>query len=346
MKKSLGFIKKIVAYIQSHWVLALIAALVIAVAAWWFLSRPQSTTELKFEQPKRAPIAKVLDVSGTINAKQKARLRFLSGGKVVYLGAQQGDKVKKWQSIATIDRAALQKQQDQLLNKYMQERWDWEQVIDTTKDKSITTTEQRTKDKDQWDLTNKVIDVEIQNIAIRNTVLTAPFDGILTVSPTAVSGVQLTASDYFEVVNPDSIYFSAVVDEADIGKVSVGQTAELILDAFADETYTTQVKDISFTSIVGDNGTAFAVEFPLAVQSFKQQVRLGMNGDVKIILDKRDEALTIPLSATKNRDDKVYVDIKKADGTTEEREITVGIESDEAIEVLSGLTEQDFVLIP
>lgn len=346
MKKNLSFIKKIITYIQSYWALVLIIALVIAVAAWWFLSRPQSTTELQFEQPKRAKIAKVLDVSGTVNAKQKARLRFLSGGKVVYLGAQQGDKVKKWQSIATIDRATLQKQQDQLLNKYMQERWDWEQVVDTTKDKSITTSEQRAKDKDQWDLTNKVIDVEIQNIAIKNTVLTAPFDGILTISPTAVSGVQLTAADYFEVVNPDSIYFSAVVDEADIGKVSVGQAAELTLDAFADETYTTQVRDISFTSIVGDNGTAFAVEFPLAVQSFKQQVRLGMNGDVKIILDERDDALTIPLSATKNRDNRIYVDVKKTDGTTEEREITIGIESDEAVEVLSGLTEQDFVLIP
>lgn len=339
-------LKTITGYITSHWVISLLIVLLLLGAIWWFFGRSKNEKELAFQHPERTKITKVLSVSGTVSAKQKARLRFLAGGKVVYIGAQQGDTVKKWQTLATIDQASLQKQQEQILNKYMQERWDWEQVVDTTKDKTLTPTEQRTRDKDQWDLTNKVIDVEIQNIAIKNSVLSAPFDGILTVSPTAVSGVQLTSADFFEIVNPNSLYFSAVVDEADIGKVSPGQTAELSLDAFPDEKYVTQVKDISFTSTVGDNGTAFAVEFPLSPQSFKQQMRLGMNGDITIILDEKDGVLTVPLSATKSRDDKMYVDIKKDDTTTEEREITVGIESDEAVEVLSGLTEQDLILVP
>lgn len=339
-------LKTVGAYIVSHWVLAIVILVTVLGGIWWFFGRQQNTTKLTFEQPQRTKITKVLSVSGTVNAKQKARLRFLAGGKVVYIGAQQGDAVKKWQTLATIDQSSLQKQQDQILNRYMQERWDWEQVVDTTKDKTLTPAEQRTKDKDQWDLTNKVLDVEIQNIAIKNSVLSAPFEGILTVSPTAVSGVQLTSADFFEVVNPNSLYFSAVVDEADIGKVSPGQTAELSLDAFPDETYMTQVKTVSFTSTVGDNGTAFAVEFPLSPQSFKQQMRLGMNGDIKIILDEKDGVLTIPLAATKSRDNKTFVDIKKDETTTEEREITVGIESDEAVEVLSGLSEQDLVLIP
>lgn len=332
-------------FIKSHWIISLLVIALLAGGGWWYFQGKTDAEELTFEQPQRTKITKTLDVSGSIAAKQKARLRFLAGGKVVYIGAQQGDQVKKWQTIATIDKASLQKQQDQLLNKYMQERWDWEQVVDDTKDKSLTPVQQRTKDKDQWDLTNKVIDVEIQSIAIKNTVLSAPFDGILTVSPTAVAGVQLTATDYFEIVNPASLYFNAIVDEADIGQVAPGQSATLVLDAFPDQSYTTQVKDISFTSTVGDNGTAFAVEFPLSGMTLSQQFRLGMNGDISIILDEKEGVLTVPLAATRSRDGKTYVDVKNGDTTTE-REITVGIESDETVEVLSGLSEQDMVLIP
>ncbi len=338
-------IKTIWLFVLSHWIISLLVLAVIAGGVWWYLQGKNDTQTLKFEQPQRTKITKALDVSGSIAAKQKARLRFLAGGKVMYIGAQQGDQVKKWQTIATIDKASLQKQQDQLLNKYMQERWDWEQVVDDTKDKSLTPVQQRSKDKDQWDLTNKVIDVEIQNIAIKNTILSAPFDGILTVSPTAVSGVQLTATDYFEIVNPDSLYFNAIVDEADIGKVTAGQKAHLILDAFPDQTYDTYVQAVSFTSTVGDNGTAFAVEFPLKGMSLSQNFKLGMNGDISIILDEKEGVLTIPLSATRTRDGKTYVDVKIGDSTVE-REITVGIESDETVEVLSGLNEQDMILIP
>ncbi len=332
--------------VRTHWILSLLAVLLLVGGGWWFFGRSAETVKLTFEHPIRTKITQSLDVSGTINAKQKARLRFLAGGKVVFVGPQQGDFVKKWQTLATVDRASLLKQQDQILNKYMQERLDWETTLDTTKDGAQTTIQNRVKDKDQLDLTNKVLDVEIQDIAIKNTVLSAPFDGILTVSPTAVAGVQLTAADYFEVVNPGSLYFSAVVDEADIAKVTPGLRSELVLDAFADETIQTQVRSVSFTSTVGDNGTAFAVEFPLSAAQFSNKLRLGMNGDIRIILDEKEGVLTIPISATRTRDGKMFVDIKKDEKTTEEREIAVGLESDEAVEVVSGLTEQDLVLIP
>jgi len=301
---------------------------------------------LAFITPVRQEIIETLEISGTVDALQKARLRFIAGGKVTYLSAQEGDAIKKWQTLATLDPASLQKSLQQDLNLYMQNRWDWEARIDDTKYRWLNDAEQLAKDKAQWDLENKVLDVEIQDIAIKNTRLTAPFAGILTHSPITSAGTQLLGSDYFELVDPTSLVFVGRVDEADVAKISEGLSAQIRLDAFEGEIFATAVERVSFASSEIADGTVFSVRFPLLSANDGLRFRLGMNGDATIELTKVEQALTVPLNATRIRDDKIYVDVRTGEKTTEEREITTGKETDDVVEVLSGLSESDQVLLP
>lgn len=299
---------------------------------------------LSFVSPIRQEIVKTLEISGTVDALQKARLRFIAGGKITYLSAQEGDAIKKWQTIATIDPASLQKSLEKNLNLYSQERWDWEDRIDDTKYRWLNDDEQLAKDKAQWDLENKVLDVELQDIAIKNTRLTAPFAGILTSSPVTNAGTQVIASDYFELVDPTSLVFVGRVDEADVSKISEGLPANIRLDAFENVTFSTFIDQISFASSETADGTVFTVRFPLS--NTNTGLRLGMNGDATIELTKIADALTIPLNATRIREGKIYVDVQTGENQTEEREITIGTETDSLVEVLSGLNEDDRVLLP
>jgi HlyD family secretion protein len=123
------------------------------------------------------------------------------------------------------------------------------------------------------------------------------------------------------------------------------QTAEIEIDAHSDETIDSFVSYVSFKSVASTSGTSFIVEFPIK-SSDLSKYRLGMNGDVKIKLETRENVLTIPLISIKERGDKTFVDIKTGKKTTEEREIEVGLETDDYIEVLSGLSETDEVVIP
>ncbi len=179
MKKMISNILKT---IKKRWKISSVIAiiLILAIISISKSNAAKNNEKLVFENPNRQTINKTLEVSGHVDAKEKARLRFAAGGKVVYLGAKEGEKVKKWQTIATIDGAALAKSLQKDLNLYMKERWDWENTVDSIKDKPLETTEQREVDKNQWDLNNTVIDVEIQDIAIKNTAIYAPFEGILT----------------------------------------------------------------------------------------------------------------------------------------------------------------------
>ncbi len=348
MKKN---IKNITQRIKTIWQtrkwLVIISLIMLLVVGNKLYQSKKNQPSLTFAHPTKETITKTLDVSGVIDAKEKVSLRFATGGKVVYLGVQEGDTVKKWQTIATIDQNTALKTKEKYLNSYSKERLDWDQrQADIGDGTTVDETLQRTIDKEQYDLNNSVLDVELAAISIANNTMTAPFDGILVKSPTPVTGVQLLATDTFDLVNPETLIFRALVDEADIALVSKNQIAEIQLDAYPDDKkLTSSVNYISYQSIPSSSGTSFVVEFLISSTDLNKY-RLGMNGDVEIKLETKENVLTIPLIAIKDRDGKIFVEIKTGKTTTEEKEIEIGLETDEKVEVLSGLTEMDEIVIP
>lgn len=342
-----NLVQKTIVAFKQKWKLILgiliIAALLIGYIA---KSKADNSVVLEYQNPKKQTLTKTLDASGHVDAKEKVRLRFIAGGKLTYIGAKEGDLVKKWQTIATIDQETLNKQLSQDLNNYMKERWDFESTQDSIKDKSLTTDENRVVDQEQWDLDNTVLTVEIRDIAIKNSRLTSPIEGILTSAPASVAGMQVLGSDYFEVVNPNSLVFRAAVDESDISLVSLGQSATLTLDAFPDIDIATKVHYVSYTSTETSSGTAFVVEFLLDQNNIEPLLRIGMNGDASISLDTKENVLTIPLISIREKEGKSYVDVKNSEGQAVEREIELGLETDEYVEVISGLSESDEIVVP
>lgn len=319
---------------------------VLGGIGFWYYRRVNANKEvLTFIKPERGTLTKTLEVTGSVTAKEYATLRFSGGGKLTFLGAKEGDFVKKGKTIATIDQRSLRKSLEKSLNEYDQERIDWDQQLDDTKDRWLPVREDRTVDKNQIDLEQTVLDVEINDIAITNTVLTAPFDGILVSLPSPVSGVNLSVTDAFEFVNPDTLIFRAQVDELDIAQVSQGQKASIELDAYPDEKIDTMVNFISYKSAQTSTATIFLVELPLDDPDLNR-FRIGMNGDTTILLEEKNDVISVPLEATTERDEKWFVNVKTSEESYEEREIKVGLETDDRIEVTSGLSDSDEIVLP
>ncbi len=343
MEKKDNIAKKIL----QKWKLIVIILIIGFIAFFFYIkSKENNKQTLTFQNPKIEKITKNLEVSGFIDAKQKAYMNFPLGGKIIYIGAKKGEYVHKGQTIASIDKRELNKQLKQNLNLYMKERWDWDQTLDDYEDDVLTDEDNRNIDKAQWDLDNSVISVELIDIALSNTNLHAPISGVLVDSPTEITNVYLSATDHFEIVDPKTLIFKAKIDEADIAHINVNQPAEINLDSFPDETIETYCSFIEYKSTQSTSGTIYLVEFPIIGSNGLQKYRLGMNGDIKIILDSKNNALTIPLLATRERNGKTYVDVKTGPSQYEQREIELGLESDEKVEVISGLTINDEVLIP
>ena len=122
--------------------------------------------------------------------------------------------------------------------------------------------------------------------------------------------------------------------------------SNITLDAFDNEIIDSTVNYIAYTALQSSEGTVFIVEFPLEYSETSLPLRIGMNGDVQVVLNQKEDVMTIPIIATIQRDDRTYVQVKAENGTLEEREIEIGLESEDSVEIISGLTESDQVLLP
>jgi HlyD family secretion protein len=90
----------------------------------------------------------------------------------------------------------------------------------------------------------------------------------------------------------------------------------------------------------------FKIELPMPGVNDLNKYRIGMNADVEIELAKKNNVLVIPLEAISNQDGQTIVKVKKQNRQGfEERLIELGLESDEAAEVVSGLEEGEIILI-
>lgn len=303
---------------------------------------------LKYELAKvtREDLKLTVSASGKIKSKEEATLKFQTSGNLVWVGVKKGDKVTKGQAIASLDKNELEKKLKQELLDYTNERWDYDQVKkDTYKDQVLTDTIKRIQEKGGFDMERTVLDVEIADIALKYATLITPIDGIITEIESPYSGVNILYTSRFVVSNPDKLIFAADIDEADIGKIKIGQKAEITLDAYPEEKIEGLVDQIDFTAVTTSGGsTAYRVEFLLPKNTEDQKFKIGMNGDAEVIITEKNNVKVIPVEAVKEKDDQKLVQILE-NQKPKELVITTGLESDSKVEILDGLKENQKVVV-
>jgi len=308
----------------------------------------ETKSEVKTVKVEEGKVTQTISASGKIMAKTEAVLKFQTSGMLAWVGVAEGDEVKKWQAIAGLDKKELEKTFQKYANDYLDERWDFEQTQDdyyvTKESKLVTDTVQRVLDQAQYDLSNVVLDYELKDLAVKYATIYSPIAGIVTKVESPVAGVNVTAATAeFTVSDPDSVIFEANIDEVDVGQVKPHQTGTLLLDAYLDEEIAVEVQKIDFSATgTSGGGTAFKVEFSLPGNA-DRRFRLGMNGDVEIILAEKEKVLLAPISSTFRRSGKEYVWVIENDLIIK-REVIVGLEGDSNVEIVEGLSAGEKII--
>lgn len=299
----------------------------------------QKASTVKVE---RSDLTETLVLSGAIDAREKATLTFQSAGRLSYVGVKEGDYVGRGQTIAALDKRSVQKNLQKELNSFLIARWDLDQVRDDNKDKAMTDSIKRVIDKTQFSLNNEIINVELQQLAVEFSNLATPISGIVTRVDTPNAGINITpASAVFEVVNPKTLFFSASVDQNDVARISEGMKANISVDAFPQNKIEAVVDTISFVPKSGETGTVYDIKLKITKKDSDINYRIGMTGDVEFITRTKKQALSIPITSLKEEPNgKKYVLLKK--GTKQEkRSVKTGLETEDRIEILQGLSQGD-----
>lgn len=174
------------------------------------------------------------------------------------------------------------------------------------------------------------------------TPLLSPIDGEVIVSKD-YPGQTITSADVVIVLS-DHLIVQAQVDETDIGKIRLGQEASITLDAYPQIKIRGKVNHIYYESLIVNNVTIYQVD--ILPDKVPNVFRSGMSATVNIVEKAKDNVLTLPAGAIKRDKEGTYVLLSAAaDKKPEEHKVEVGIADDKNVEIISGLTANDNVLM-
>ena len=178
--------------------------------------------------------------------------------------------------------------------------------------------------------------------AYKATPLIAPIDGEVIVRAVE-PGQTVTSSDVIVVLS-DRLIVKAQVDETDIGSVKVGQKAIISLDAYPEIKAKGRVDHISYESEIINNVTIYEVD--VLPERVPEVFRSGMSANVEIIEKSKDNILLIPREAVIKEADKNFVLLSQgANKKAVKQKIRLGVFDDENVEVVSGLSKEDAIII-
>lgn len=296
----------------------------------------------------RQDLANSITISGSVDAEEKAELKFQTSGQLAWVGIKVGDTVKKYQSVASLNKEILKKQLEIDFNNYKTTASTFYDTSDEYKDSALTTEIRRILDRSQNTLNNSVVNYELGDLAIKYSNLISPISGVVVAVDQPNSGVNISPSNNIvSIINPQSIYFRSKIDQEDVNKIKVGIPASVKIDSYPDEFINSKVTNIAFTPIIGESSTVYQVKFEINTtdKNSNLKYRIGMDGDAKIILSEVKNVVTLPLEAIYTDNGIKYVLVKTDDNKIIKKEIKTGIESDTDVEITEGLNDNESVII-
>ncbi|MFA6518693.1 MAG: efflux RND transporter periplasmic adaptor subunit [Candidatus Shapirobacteria bacterium] len=346
-------------FLKKNW-LKIVAVIVVGFLVFNIIkaktAKPDSQTTLTPKDvvvtPKIADISEKLTLAGSISANDVATLHFPTAGKMVWVGVKVGDRVKKWQAIASLDKQQLKKNLQAQFNNYrtsLSQFQDTQDQYQQTRDKYLVTdTIKRILERTNYSLDNSVINYEIADMAIADSTLTTPIAGVVISIDKPLAGVNVSPTDTFVIINPESIYFQSDIDQEEVSQVKIGDSATITLDSFPSQVLESKITYISFVPVAGQSSTVYQARFNLPIISNQDlSYRLGMSGDVTTTLKQAANALTIPLDALYTDDTSAssYVLIKDTLTELSRRPVKTGIENDTDVQILEGLSPNESIVI-
>ncbi|MSP59423.1 MAG: efflux RND transporter periplasmic adaptor subunit [Myxococcales bacterium] len=191
---------------------------------------------------------------------------------------------------------------------------------------------------------------------MRYTQIPSPIDGTVIqrgIQPGEVvtPGVQATfeGKALLTVADLSTLIVKTDLNQIDVAKVKLGQSVTLTLDALPRRKYEATITKIAPASQnpKGKDVDVFPVEATL--KKGDEAIKPGMTADVRIHIETRAKVLSLPIEAVVREGGKSTV-TKVLPGTggqqrTEKAEVQVGARNDREIEILSGVTEGEPILI-
>jgi len=186
---------------------------------------------------------------------------------------------------------------------------------------------------------------------LEDTTVLAPINGVVAerdvqVGQIIASGINNVGggTTVMKLADLSRIYVLVSVDESDIGSIEVGQQARITVDSYPNVVFPGQVVRVATKGTLESNVVTFEVKVEISGAN-QRLLKPEMTANVEIVAAQKTNALLIPVAAIERGKREHLVAVKRKDGTTEVRTVKTGISDGEFMEIVSGLSEGEQVVL-
>ena len=194
----------------------------------------------------------------------------------------------------------------------------------------------------QANVENAQANVQSINAKFANSQIFAPISGVVTqfdakVGQIATPGVTLVA-----IISDGNFEVDANVPETDIGKITVGDSVSMTLDAFPGESFPGNVFYIDPAETISDGVVDYKIKISFANKDAR--MKSGLTANIDVQTEHKDNVLTLPQYALLQTDAGNFVKILSG-STVTQVPVTLGINDQNGnVEITSGVTVGEQVI--
>jgi len=193
----------------------------------------------------------------------------------------------------------------------------------------------------------------LQNVKdkLEKTKVVAPISGMVLEMPVVEGQVIVTAASVnsgtllLKLADLSNLVITTHVNQIDVAKLKSKMKIDFFVDPLPDEVFAGRIHTIAPTATVKQNVKGFLVE--MVIPDPDSRLKPGMTANVVIPIDVRENVLCVPLAAVFSEPDRSkVVYIHKATGEKpEKRAVQIGVANLDFVEIESGLTESEVVML-
>lgn len=391
---------------RTKWILLGVGVLAVGGVSYLQVAKAKKKgTEVRIEAVQKRDLVSSVTASGQVTPRTKVDLSADITGKIVRLNVKMGDMVKQGQLLLQIDpqqfegqvqraEAALANSRARLAQSkanLQQAQKNYQRSADIRKtNATLISDEQFEQLKTTLEVNQALLEAAMEDVKqgdatlkdarwqLSRTNIYAPMSGRVTrlnveSGETAVQGTfNKDAATLMTIADMSVLETWVKVDETDVSRITVGDSAIVQIDAFPDTTFIGRVVELSQSSVKGAAASTGdqAIDYQVKIRLLNPptDTRQDFSATAKVITDTRTKVLAIPIIALTVREneemkskDSVPTSAKApskqvgkkdvegvfvVDATNKVtfRPVKVGIAGEKYFEVLSGLQENDKIV--
>ncbi len=171
----------------------------------------------------------------------------------------------------------------------------------------------------------------------------AEYAGIVTEASLAAGDTITTGTTLLTIYDQTETTITVSVSATDLKSLELGGAANIVFTAYPDTVYTGSITEIGDSST--DSSGNITYEITVTIDGDTSGLYQDMTGDLTFITKETEEVTYVSNRAIFREGTRSYVKMYDESGNIVEKEVTTGFSDGENVEIISGLSEGDVVLI-